>query len=382
MALDRRKLTVCVTDHGRFAGADSLRMKILQICSAREIGGGEKHLADLANSLSGKGHEVYAAVIPASPLIRELLLPDGQVLELPMRNSLNFSSAFRLARFVRQHRLELIHAHVARDYPLAALAASRAGVPLVLTRHVLFPMRRIHRLTLRRVSRVIAVSGAVAEGLRRQALFDDQKIVVIPNGVDLDRFTRTNERAPGNLRVGTIGHLAPIKGLEEFVRAAATVLSGHEDVEFVIAGEDKSRDGFNRHSLERLIGELGIGRQVRLLGWTDDVAGFLSMLDLYVSAARSEPFGLTIVEAMAAGVPVVATRSEGACEIIEDGHTGRLVPVQDVASLAKAINDLLIDTNERARLSVNARQAVRERFSLEPMVNATEQLYRQVLSDA
>jgi glycosyltransferase involved in cell wall biosynthesis len=129
-------------------------MKILQICSARELGGGERHLADLANGLARRAHDVYAALIPASPLLAELSsVPPQNIVELPMRNSLNVASALKLARFVRQNEIEIVHAHVARDYPLAALAARRAGARLVLTRHVLFPLNRIHRLTLRRTRR-------------------------------------------------------------------------------------------------------------------------------------------------------------------------------------------------------------------------------------
>ncbi|HVS20333.1 MAG TPA: glycosyltransferase family 4 protein [Pyrinomonadaceae bacterium] len=369
-------------------------MRILQICSARELGGGEKHLADLANALARRGHDVHAALIPASPLLGELsALPTQNILELAMRNSLNARSALKLVRFVRENQIEIIHAHVARDYPLAALVAARAGgVPVVLTRHVLFPLKKVHRLTLRRVARVIAVSQAVADGLRGQRIFDERKIVVIHNGIDLEKFSREgNDRvaaqakARGNqnrLQVGAIGHIAPIKGHDDFIRAAAIVNSQRDDVDFIIAGEDKSRTGDHRRQIEELIDDLGLGERVRLSGWVNDVAQLLSTLDLFVSSARSEPFGLAIVEAMAAGVPVVATRSEGAREIIDADTTGKLVPIGDVEALAKAICELLADPTERANLSANARRAVSERFSLEQMVDATEQLYRQVLSES
>src|SRR5258708_22479400 len=360
-------------------------MKILQICSARQLGGGEKHLADLANGLACRGHDVYAAVIPSSPLLAELsAVPKQNLTKLPMQNSLNLASGLKLARLVRQHEIEIVHAHVARDYPLAALAARRAGAPLVLTRHVLFPLNRIHRVTLRRTSRVIAVSQAVAEGLQAQGLFDPEKVVRIYNGIDIDRFGREafaghEESAGKKLRVGMIGHLAPIKGQEDFIRAAGIVCGVRDDVDFVVAGEDKSRSGENRRRLEKLIDELGLNQRVSLPGWVEDVANILPAFDLFVSPSRSEPFGLSIVEAMAAGVPVVATMSEGAGEIIEDDQTGRLVSIGDVEALASAIGELLSDAKERNRLSDSARRAVRERFSLERMLEATEEVYRQVL---
>ncbi len=362
-------------------------MKILQICSARQLGGGERHLADLANGLARRGHDVFVAVIPASPLLAELsAVPKQNIVELPMRNSLNVAGALKLARFVRRHEIEIVHAHVARDYPLAALATRRAGARLVLTRHVLFPLNRIHKLTLRRTARVIAVSQAVGEGLRAQNIFDQDKIVCIHNGIDVDRFVPGREDAAGHeqgtdkkLRVGMIGHLAPIKGQEDFIHAAAIVCGLRDDVEFIIAGEDKSRGGEHRRSLEDLIDKLILTKRVRLIGWVDDVARLLPTFDLLVSPSRSEPFGLSIIEAMAGGVPVIASMSEGAREIIDDSQTGRLVPIGNAEALADAISELLSDPGQRERLSANAQRVVRERFSLERMLEATEQVYRDVV---
>jgi glycosyltransferase involved in cell wall biosynthesis len=353
-------------------------MRILQICSAREIGGGERHLADLANALVQRGHEVFAALSPASP-VRAMLssFPPENILELPMRNSLNLASAMKLSRFVRAKGIEIVHAHVARDYPLAALATGRSKVRLVLTRHVLFPLNRIHKLTLRRTSRVIAVSQAVAESLYAQSIFDAQKVVTIHNGIDFAKFERVDPRpaVSQKLRVGTAGHLAPIKGHEDFVRAAALVMQNRPEIEFVIAGEDKSPSRENRIAIAKLIRELHLDENVKLIGWVDDMPKFLATLDLFVSAACSEPFGLAIVEAMAAGIPVVATASEGAREIIDDHQSGRLIPMGDVASLARVIDELLADETQRQRLAQNAKAVAGEQFSLERMVKRTEEVY-------
>jgi glycosyltransferase involved in cell wall biosynthesis len=355
-------------------------MRILQICSARDIGGGERHLVDLGNALAQRGHEVFAALGPSSPLRTELSAVRTQnIVELAMRNSLNLATALKLSRYVREKEVEIVHTHVARDYPLAALAAGRSA-RLVLTRHVLFPLNRIHKLTLRRTARVIAVSEAVAAALRAQTIFDAEKITVIHNGIDIKRFTKAREAANQHdkLRVGMIGHLAPIKGQEDFIRAAAIVCAQRDDVQFIIAGEDKSRRGEHRRNIEKLIHDLDLDRRVRLTGWIDNVAELLPQLDLFVSPSRAEPFGLSIIEAMAAGVPVIATMSEGAREIIEANQTGQLVPIADSDAMAKTIIALLADRNERDRLVRNAQTIVRERFSLERMVDKTEQVYREV----
>jgi glycosyltransferase involved in cell wall biosynthesis len=158
------------------------------------------------------------------------------------------------------------------------------------------------------------------------------------------------------------------------------VAAERTDVDFIIAGEDKARSGEHRAAIESLIAQLKLNKRIQLLGWLDDVRRLLRSLDLFVSPSRSEPFGLVIVEAMASGVPVVATLSEGAREIIENGVTGRLVPLEDPDALAQAIKELLADPAERQRLSVNALDVV-QLYSLERMVDETERLYLDVLAE-
>jgi glycosyltransferase involved in cell wall biosynthesis len=288
----------------------------------------------------------------------------------------------RLVEFVRAHGIEVVHAHAARDYHLAALAVRLAPrARLVLTRHALFPLRRINRPLLRSAGRVIAVSRAVAESLRRNAVIDSSKITVVHNGIDTDRFAAADGHSGGfPVVVGTVGHLAPIKGQDVFVRAAALISARRSRVHFVVIGEDKSPRMEYRRSLESLVAELGLSEIVDMPGWRNDMPAVLSTLTLFVSAARSEPFGLAIVESMAAGLPVVATASEGALEIIEDGFSGKLVPVGDPEALAQAINDLLDDPLERSRLGHNALLAARQRYSLARMASDTERVYREVLA--
>ena len=356
-------------------------MRILQVCSVTTFGGGERHVVDLARGLVDLGHEVYAASVPGSPLSAELsFVPTGNTLALSRRNYLkNLPS---LAAFVRAHDIDVVHAHAARDYHLAALAVRMASQShLVLTRHVLFPLRAINRPLLKGVDRVIAVSEAVAEGLRRDGVIESSKITVVHNGIEIDRFEGSAPDADDTrFLVGTVGHLAPIKGHDVFVRAAALISARRPEVHFIVVGEDKSPEMTHRRSLESLVDELGVSGSVSIPGWRDDMPALLSSLSLFVSAARSEPFGLAIVEAMAAGLPIVATRSEGALEIIEDGFSGKLVPADNPEALAQAIEDLLDNPIERSRLGRNAQLAARERYSLRRMAIDTERVYREVVT--
>ena len=356
-------------------------MKVLQICSARNIGGGERHVADLATGLVRRGHEVFAAVRPGAAIINELQeLRSQNILQLQLRGAAGLSSIARLTSIVRDHKIGILHAHLARDYPVAAMVAARTGVPYVLTRHVLFPMKRINGVLLRRVSRVIAVSNAVAEVLRKQNIFAPKKVVMIHNAIDLARFQNATGKPKGNgTTVGMVGEITPIKGQKDFVRAAAIISKERVDVQFVIAGEDRSADGHNRREVEDLIVRHSLYGRVRLIGWHHDVASLIGSFDVYVSPSRVDAFGIAIVEAMACRVPVVATASAGAREIIHDDVNGMLVPIGEPDALASAITTLLDQSDKRRTLAANASDTVRRRFSLEQMVEATEAVYRDAV---
>jgi L-malate glycosyltransferase len=253
-------------------------------------------------------------------------------------------------------------------------------------------LNRLHSWTLSHVARVIAVSGAVARALQSQHIFPADKIVVISNGIDLHRFDkaalstdasvfrRSLGVAPERLLVGMVGEINQLKGQVEFLRAASLLARDFPTAAFVIAGEDFSRTGEHRARILKLISELKLDARVHLTGWLKDVAPLLHALDVFVSASHTESFGLAIVEALASGVPVIATATEGAREILLGGETGLLVPINDTGQLAAAIARLLGDTAERERLGARGRAAALERFSLEQMVSATELVYSAALA--
>lgn len=370
-------------------------MRILHISSAQAFGGGERYLVDLANALTTRGHDVYVATRRRSPLISELTLPQENMFELPLRNALDAKSAGGLTKLIRSHGIEIVHAHMARDYPIAAYAARRTdGAKLIVTRHVLFPLNRLHKLTLGRVSRVIAVSRAVERDLHAQALVSPEKITVVHNGVDVGRLETVRSRFQRNdfcrrwdlpedsLLVGTVGTFTPLKGHEDFLRAVAQVKELVPRAFFVISGIDSPQAQAYRSQLERLSVELGLEGRVRLISWMDNIAELFCALDVFVSASHTESFGLAIVEAMAAGTAVVATATEGAQEIVEDGKTGILVPVRGIDQMAEEITDLLVNQSKRQEIANAAGADVRGRFSLDRMVEETEKIYSQVLGNS
>ena len=351
-------------------------MRILQISSASSFGGGERYVADLTNSLTARGHDLYVAVRPNSPLPRHLQLPPERVLTLPLRNALDVTSAHALERFVRRQRIEVVHAHLARDYSLASYSARRnRQTKFIATRHVLFHLNRLHRHTLARATRVIAVSAAVAKELRSQGILREEQIALIPNGVDVDRFNRACAERDRVLLVGSIGELRTLKRHDDFIRAAVRIASRFPETQFVLAGIDTSVSGEVRKQLEALVVELGLNDRFRFLGWVENAEKLLCEMDVFVSASETESFGLAIVEAMAAETAVVATATEGAQEVIDDQKTGLLVPIGDVERIAEAVGELLANPQKRREMAAHAKEVANERFSLSRMVDEIEKVY-------
>jgi glycosyltransferase involved in cell wall biosynthesis len=376
-------------------------MRILQISSAVNFGGGERHLVDLCENLqTARGEENECEIFVAARarvvwLTRLSFLPKENIVRLPLKNSLDIFSARRLAKFIRAKNIEIVHAHLARDYPIAAFAARAAGAKLVLTRHLLFPLKRFHRFVLPNdATTFIAVSNAVRRSLLAQNLLPPERIRLIYNGVNISQFNKSEEN-PGekialrqrldlpenSILVGVVGEIATHKGQTDFARAAPEILQRFPDARFLIVGRDNSAGEKHRAELENLIARLDLQNKIRLLGWADDVASIYRALDVFVSVSRIEPFGLVIVEAMAAGCAVVATETDGGSEIVENGKTGRLVPPENPRALAAAVIEMLSDENLRRDLGANARRAAIEKFSVERMAAETQKLYKKILKN-
>lgn len=367
-------------------------MKILQISSAKNYGGGEKHFVDLCRCLSENGHEIFAALRSENDWQDKLIfLPDENILHIPLRNSLDVFSSVKLAKIMRENEIEIIHAHLARDYPVAAFANRiYPKANLILTRHVLFPMNFVNKLLLKNVSKVIAVSSAVEANL--QKTFPPEKIINIPNGIEIENFAAVNReelrkefRFLHNISddaklIGTVGELKKLKGQEDFILAANEVAKKITDAHFIIVGKDNSLDKIFRRNLKRLVKVFDLKDKFTFLDWIENTAPLFSALDLFVSPSHSESFGLAILEAMASGNAIVSTTTEGAKELLENDFSGKLVPIENPVKLAEAVCEVLEDSEKSDLLGKNAQKFARENFSLEKMISETERLYKETLT--
>ena len=365
-------------------------MRILHITSAKTFGGGEKHLIDLTRELNARGHEIFIALRPTNEWQDKFdFLSAEHLLHVSIRNSFGIFSAERIAKFVRDKNIEIIHAHAGRDYLPASLASRMAKkANFVLTRHVLFPMKPFHRFALQNVSKAIGVSPAVISNL--QKVFPKEKLVYIPNGINTENLVDVTGENPGkDFRflhdlpfdaplIGIVGELKVLKGQRDFILAANIVAQKFPEARFVVVGKDNSLRKDFRREIKKLVKVLNIEDRFLWLNWVDDTAPLLAALDVFVSASYTESFGLAMLEAMASGTAVVATQTEGARELIENEKTGKLVSVKEPVQLAEAIVGLLKNEDLRKYLGENARESVKEKFSLETMIDETEKLYREL----
>jgi L-malate glycosyltransferase len=364
-------------------------VRILQISSAKAFGGGERHLVDLSRELAARGHEVFVALRPTNEWQDRLsFIPAERFMHVSIRNSFGTFSARRIASFVEANSIEIVHAHVARDYLTSSIACRIAKRPkLTITRHVTLPLKPFHRFALRNVDAAIAVSPGIKTLLERT--FDRKRITTIQNGVcgvgldpivnhSLGADFRTFHNIPINAPVvAAIGELKVLKGQRDLVLAANEVVKRIPNCHFVLAGRDHSLDQKFRRELRRLVRVLGLEKNFLWLDWLDDVAPLLAAADVFVSASHMESFGLSILEAMAAATPVVATETEGARELLQDKEV--LVKIKDPIALAEKICQVLQDQELRRSLGENQQRAAAEMFSLTSMIDATEQVYLSVL---
>jgi sugar transferase (PEP-CTERM/EpsH1 system associated) len=318
------------------------------------------------------------------PEIARLLAPDVRLFQCGRRTSGNDPRLlFRLWRCIRQFRPHIVHTHGWGTLCEGLLASSLARVPrLVHGEHGTLQVRPdqvlVQRWAWRRADRLLAVSSRLAEGISRQTGFPAHAIRVIRNGVDLDRFGPHNRAAgraalglePSDIVIGTVGRLVPVKNQQLFVRALAALQTRGLRVRGFIVG-----NGPLRAELEREVEACGLTGHVEVLHHRRDIEVVMSAFDVFVLSSISEGLSNTIQEAMACGVPVVATNVGGADELVRDGVDGTLVPSEDLPALASAVERLVLDAGIRRRMGEAARTRAEQEFSLARMIDDYQDVY-------
>ncbi|MCD6519067.1 MAG: glycosyltransferase [Anaerolineae bacterium] len=367
--------------------------RVLFVDHAQALGGAEYSLLLLFEHLNREQFEPFLVCNP-SPLAERARQLGVQVIEITMPRlrknvlapALLGRGAYRLAKVIREKRIDLVQSNVMRASFYAALAAWLTGVPLLWHVRDLYTPG-VYVSWMARVARAaVAISRAVKEPLPATL-----PCYVIPNGVDLSLFrvpkteSETLRRSWGvpedGALVGFLGRLRKWKGPEDFIRAMALVQARYPAARFVLVGGTVFANGGDyEEELKTLARGLGLGDKLFFAGYRRDVPQVLAALDLLVHCSVvPEPFGRVIIEAMAAGLPVVAYNHGGPSEIILHQETGLLVPPRDVRSLAEAVG-LLLGRPEWARaLGRAGRRRVEQCYEIRALTRRLEEVFVQVI---
>jgi glycosyltransferase involved in cell wall biosynthesis len=357
----------------------------LHIDTARSWRGGQQQVLLTVMGLRARGHRAVLVAHPEGVLYRRAREGDDLVALAP-RSEVDLASAWRLARVLKLYGPDVVHAHDPHAVAMASLALSfGAGTPaprLVASRRVDFHLQRhsFSRWKYRQVELFLAASRAI-----RGILVDDgipaSRVVVVHDGIDVERAAHLAALdirgefwfPKGAPVVVNVGALVAHKGQKFLVEAMAAVRRRVPDAQLVIFGEGDLRD-----PLTRQIKELGLEKHVVLAGFREDVLALTKSADLFVMSSVTEGLGSAVLDAMAMGLPVVATRAGGIPEAVEDGVTGRLAPPGHAGSLADAIVGMLQDPGARRRMADAGHARVQQEFGVDKLVEGTLAAYRRV----
>jgi glycosyltransferase involved in cell wall biosynthesis len=359
-------------------------LAILHVDPERALGGGERQVLGLLTHVRAAGHRQHLAADPAgrlAPLAADL----GIAVEpLPIRNHLDVIAARRLRALLARERFDVVHFHTARAHALAAFLPSTPRTARVVTRRMDYALRGgwyTRRLYNTGVDAVVAISAGVRAALVASGVHAARD-EVNPSGVEAERFAVGPElRAAARARfalpadafvVAMVGALEARKG-HAVLLDGLTALADPRPVA-LCAGE-----GGERAALVARTAALGLEGTVRWLGRIDDVAAILAAADVLVMPSRHEGLGVAALEAMAAGLPVIASRVGGLPEAVVDGETGLLIPPEDAPALAAAIGSLALDRPRARALGAAGAARVRARFTMAGMANATLAVYRRLV---
>jgi glycosyltransferase involved in cell wall biosynthesis len=357
----------------------------LHIDTARTWRGGQNQALLTVLGLRALGHRTVLVAHPAGEL-RRRASEGPDLIPMAPRSELDLHAAWKLTRVIKDVRPAIIHAHDPHGVAMASLAlAYQTGGPcpqLVASRRVDFHLKTnaFSRWKYRQVRAFVCASDAIRHMLIDQAIEPDRAITV-HEGIDLAHVdaapaAKVHELfwLPHNAPViGNIGALVPHKGQRHLIDAASLVVREVPDARFVILGE-----GELKPALEKQIADLALQKHVLLAGFRPDVLSILKGFDLFAMPSVTEGLGTSLLDAMACAKPIIASRVGGIPEVVRHGETGLLVPPKDARDLAAAIIRLLLDPALAKRFADAGLARVREKFSVERMVDETLAVYARL----
>jgi glycosyltransferase involved in cell wall biosynthesis len=351
---------------------------VLLVIDSLDGGGAERYVVDLALALNRRGWPVEVACSTGgvrAAALHEAGVPVHELVGRLVKRRVSSRYGAALQRLVRGRPPAVVHAHLYASAAAALRATTGTSVPLVVTEHTEGPWRRrweraVSRRVYREAAHVVAVSSAIRDLLvDRYAVRPDRVEVLLP-ATTWQPPRPAPRRGGGDPVVGIVGRLVPEKGVDIFLRAAALVRAVVPSARFLVVG-----DGPMRPDLEREADSRGLGDRITFTGFRPDATQAIAGLDVLAVPSRSDGSPLVVCEAMAAGVPVVASRVGGLPDLVDDGRSGVLVQPGDVEDLARALVSLLLDPAAAGRLGAGGRELAACR-SHDRLVDRMTQIYR------
>lgn len=363
-------------------------MSLFHIDAGKEWRGGQRQSLFLVREIQRRGYPVTFVVQPKSPLHHKAKEAGLSVLPVRMRSEADAAAMVRLAFFMKMKKCRLVHFHDAHSLAVGGAAASLAGIPLrVMTRRVDFPLKK-NFFSKRKYQKNLDALIAISKGVKKVMVeggVDSRLIKVISSGIDFSPYTNImpceylrqelSFKAKDFL-VGIIAHLADHKGHKYLIRAAKILKEKAPRIKVIIVGRGPLEMELKQESRKSHVDDM-----VYFLGYREDIPQILCSLDVFVLSSYLEGMGSTILDAMACSLPVVATRTGGIPEVVEDKETGLLVPPKDSGALAEAILSLYKDKKYAEKLGRKGSEVVREKFSAESMAGKVINLYEKLAAE-
>ena len=381
------------------------KIKIAQVITRMDWGGSPDLLRIICQNLDPQIYELRIFIgLTSHPSVkteaflqsfeeRITVIPE---LQRDIRVWKDWFAFWRLYRIFKKEKFDILHTHTAKAGAVGRLAGRLAGIPVVIhtphghnfygyfngfiTRIIVLIERGLAVLT----DKIIALTVLERSDYLKFGVAENEKIALVYTGLELDDFL---PKDPEGLKagldinkedkvVGYVGRLDSVKGAQFFVEAARICLLENPAMRFILIGE-----GELRSCLEKKVSSWGLKDKVRFLGWREDVADLMSIMDILVLPSLNEAVGIVLIEAQSLGVPVVASNVGGIPEIVKDKQTGILVRPGDPQEIAGAVNGLLSDPRKMQEMSAAARSWVRGKFKAGDMVRAISDIYQEALEE-
>lgn len=362
------------------------KIRVLFVVTAYTTGGAERCLSSLIKALDRTKYEpiLLALTNGRRDLLRFLKdIDDLNILDPPMRGKGDIFGIKRLVDGVRELKPHIVYAHLFHPIVLARMFL-RGCVPILLSSYHNVNIGAFWRAVLFKMSAgrddgITVPARAVDDYLVVKLNASSDRVYLLANGIEDFVASGTLRRAdiglPENGTVITmVGRLHPVKAHHLGIRAFAEIAPRFPDLRLVVVG-----DGVERANLERLANELGVSSRIHLLGFRDDIPDILTLSDIFLLPSRSEALPVSVIEAMRAGLPVIASRVGALPELVEDGESGILTEAGDVIGLSKALQRLLDDPTFGKRLGARGRTIFEAEYTADKMVSRTEQLFESLI---